>query len=190
MLLLDNVYIDEDVLEQQFVCNLDACKGACCVAGDGGAPLETSEAVALEELYPSIKPYLTKEGRAAIEAKGKAVQDEAGEWETPLLEGKGACAYAIFEGGIAKCGVERAWQDGKIEFQKPVSCHLYPIRARRKANIEYLQYERWDICNPACANGQKLGVSVAEFTKDAIIRKFGSAFYEKLMAYAEQTKQT
>ena len=130
MIEIDNTLISEEILENDFVCNLDACKGACCVEGDAGAPVEDDEVEILERIYHKVAPYLSEQGRKAIEAQGTAVRGSDGEWETPLING-GECAYVVRdEKGIVLCGIEQAYREGKIDWKKPISCHLYPIRLK------------------------------------------------------------
>lgn len=185
MLAIGDVLISEDVLEKKFVCDLQACKGACCVQGDAGAPLTIEEASILDDIYEDIKWELTEEGRVAIEKNGKYEIDSEGDLGTTLVEGK-HCAYAIFDNGVAKCGIENACKKGLTNFQKPVSCHLYPIRIKQlNEEIEALNYHQWDICAPACQCGDKLQVPVYKFLKTALIRKYGAEWYEELNNAAE-----
>lgn len=188
MLIIRNVIVSDEVLENNFVCNLSACKGACCWEGDYGAPLDKTELDVLEKIYPSVAPYLTPAGRQAIEEQGLfSYSREAGEFGTTLVDGA-ACAFmTMSEQGIAQCGIEQAWRDQKIDFQKPVSCHLYPIRIEenRHNGFEIMQYDEWDICSAACTLGDKEQVPVYQFVKEGIIRKYGKAFFDELHAAAE-----
>ncbi|MFN8277082.1 MAG: DUF3109 family protein [Chitinophagales bacterium] len=191
MLVIEDKIVSDDILEEKFVCELSACKGECCVAGDVGAPLEASELAKLEEIYETIKPYLTEAGIAAIKAQGFWVNtDQPEKYNTPLIENKG-CAYINYDNGIAICGIERAYRDGKVDFKKPISCHLYPIRVtkQRKTGMQMLNYERWDVCKAACKNGKKLGVPVYQFLREPIIRAWGEEFYSVLEQYAAQQKK-
>jgi hypothetical protein len=186
MLAIGNTLVSEDVIEKQFVCDLNACKGACCVKGDYGAPLEKEELPILEEIYEKVKPYLTEAGIQAIEKQGKYLLYEKKEWVTPLIKGK-ECAYTIFEKGVAKCGIEKAYYEGKIKWKKPISCHLYPIRINRhRSGVDAINYDRWNICNPACKLGASLKVPVFKFLKDSLIRKYGEDWYMELELAAEQ----
>lgn len=189
MLIIDEILISDDLIEAQFVCNLKACKGACCWEGDWGAPLEQEELATLESIYPAVRPFLDARGVAQIEQDGLyTYYDEAGQFGTPLLE-DGACAYLTFsEDGVAKCGIEKAWEAGATDFQKPISCHLYPVRAKKTPEVgfEALNYDRWDICSAACSLGQSLQVPVYKFVKDALVRKYGEAFYDQLDAAARE----
>ena len=180
MIQIGTALVSEDLIEKEFVCNLSACKGACCVAGDFGAPLEVEEAKALESLLPKIKPYLRKEGIEALEKQGAYVTGEDGEFETPLVDKK-ECAYLTFdEHQKGVCGIETAYLDGAINYQKPVSCHLYPVRVTKYTSFEAVNYHRWEICDDACTLGKELKVPVYQFVKTALIRKFGETWYTEL----------
>ena len=188
MIIVKDILVSDDVIEEQFMCNLNACKGACCWEGDWGAPLEQEELDTLNKIYRTIKPYLSKEGRKVISEKGKYIYyEEPKEFGTPLLE-NGACAYMTYDlNGIAQCGIETAHKDGVIDFKKPISCHLYPIRVNSNEglNFEALNYDRWDICSAACEKGKEFQMPVYRFAKDALIRKYGSEFYDELDAAAQ-----
>jgi len=179
IIAIDDILVSGDITEEMFACDIARCKGACCVKGDIGAPLEEEELEILDEIYAKVKPYLSKSGKRAIQDQGTYVWD-MDEYTTPLIEGK-ECAYTVFdEKGIANCAIERAYNDGEIDFRKPVSCHLYPIRVTKKKNLEALNYDRWDICSPACELGKQTRTKVYEFTQEAIIRKYGQEFYDQL----------
>lgn len=188
MLEIDGKIISFEVFQKKFVCDLSACKGACCVEGDSGAPLSDDEVEILEEIYPTVKPYMTAEGIAAIEAQGTSVMDWEDEYVTPLVDNK-ECAYVTYENGITKCAIEIAWKDGKIDFPKPVSCHLYPIRIKEYKEFHAVNYDKWDICKPACDCGEKLQVPVYKFVKNAIIRRYGSDFYNEMETAAPLIQQ-
>lgn len=183
MLIIDNKVIDEDIFKEEFVCNLNACKGACCWEGDYGAPLEVEELDILENIYDKVKPFLTAEGIEAIEEEGTAVFiPQERDYGTTLID-NAACAYLIYEdNGMAKCGIEKAYEAGVIDYPKPISCHLYPIRVEDLDNSSFkkLEYDRWDICSAACENGKKLSVPIYKFLKNPLIRKYGESFYEQM----------
>jgi len=180
MLAIGETLVSEELIEKKFVCDLHACKGACCVKGDYGAPLEEKELPILDKIYSEVKPYLTPNGIKAIEKQGKYLLYEKKEWVTPLISGR-ECAYTVFENGIAKCAIEKAYYDGKIDFKKPVSCHLYPVRINKMKNeVEAVNYDRWSICKPACKLGDSLKVPLYKFLKESLVRKFGEEWYEQL----------
>jgi len=186
MVQIDDKLISLEVFEEHFVCDLNACKGACCVEGEAGAPLSDEETAIIEKEYQNVKPFLRPAGIKAIEEQGTFMKDEDGDWVTPLINGK-ECAYTLFdERGTAMCGIETAWQAGETSFRKPVSCHLYPIRTKRYKEFEAVNYERWNICSAACSLGKELKVPVYRFTKDALIRKYGEDWYAALEEAAEE----
>lgn len=182
MFEIDQVLVSDAIFAEKFHCNLNACKGACCIEGDYGAPLEMAEMHLLEELYPLIEPYLSEEGKKAITEQGLfTYYKEDKSYGTPLINGS-ACAYVTFENGIAQCGIEKAYLADKINFKKPISCHLYPIRMTTLKNTgqEAINYDEWNICKEACSLGKELKLPVYQFLKEAINRKFGQSFYEAL----------
>lgn len=180
MIQIDDTIISEDVLDYDFVCNLNACRGACCIEGDAGAPVEEEERSILEAIFTEIKPYLTKEGLQSIEKQGVYIKGEDGEWETPLING-GECAYVIHdENKTALCAIEKAYNEGKIQWKKPISCHLYPIRLHKYSSFTAVNYNRWSICSDACSLGRELQIPVYKFVREALIRKFGEAWYNEL----------
>jgi len=186
MFQLGRTLVSEDILEKDFVCNLSACKGACCVGGEYGAPVEDSETEILNDIYDRVKPFLRPEGIEAIEQQGTFVKGEDGEWETPLVD-KNECAYVVYtDGGVAKCGIEAAHEAGAIDWKKPVSCHLYPIRIREYSEFTAVNYHRWEICDPACRLGEELKVPIYRFVKEALIRKFGASWYRELEEVAKE----
>lgn len=189
MILIDDILVSDDVVKKDFVCNIAKCKGICCVEGDSGAPVEAEERKILKKIYPKIKKYLTKEGIAAIEKQGTSVDepdDEYTPYATPLIDGA-ACAYVNYEAdGTIICGIEKAWKDGVIDFQKPISCHLYPVRIKPMESVTAVNYDRWDICKDACTLGKKLKVPVYVFVRPALERKFGKDFWLALDAAAKE----
>ena len=186
MFQLGKTIVSEDIIQKDFVCNLSACKGACCVDGDAGAPLELDETKIMEQIYPKIKPFLRKEGIAAIEAQGIFTTNDFGEHETTLIDGAD-CAYVIFDKkGTALCAFEEAYNQGVTDWKKPVSCHLYPIRVKDYSEFSAINYHKWEICNDACTLGKELQVPVYKFVKQALIRKFGEDWYAELEKVAEK----
>jgi hypothetical protein len=190
MIAIDQILISDEVVQEQFVCDLSKCKGGCCEDGDAGAPMEKWELEKLKAYYEVVKPYMTAEGIAEVERVGKYIYDREFGWVTPTINGE-ICAYGYKdEKGIIKCAVEQAYNDGKLDWKKPISCHLFPIktkRSKRDPDVEYVNYEpREDLCKAACSLGKKLKVPVYVFLKDALIRKYGEAFYAALETAAEK----
>ena len=187
MFQLGKTIVSEEIIEKDFVCNLSACKGACCVDGEAGAPLEKEETKILESIYPKVKPFLRKEGIDVIEKEGTWVTSEWNEPETPLINGAD-CAYVIFdEKNTALCAIEEAYNSGVIEWKKPISCHLYPVRVQSYEKMVAVNYHSWSVCSDACSFGNALKIPVYQFIKAALIRKFGQAWFDALEAYAKKT---
>ncbi|HRP17655.1 MAG TPA: DUF3109 family protein [Ginsengibacter sp.] len=190
MIAIEDKLVSDEIVEEHFVCDLEKCKGGCCVDGDAGAPLESEERAYLEEVYPQVAAYLTTEGREEIAKNGFSVYDKEFGWVTPTLK-NGMCAYGtIDKNGIVKCGIEQAFYDGKHHiangWKKPISCHLFPIRTRKTKQYHLLNYEpRPGLCDPACALGKQLKVPVYQFLKEPLIRKFGEDFFNSLAATAQ-----
>jgi hypothetical protein len=188
MISIGNVLISDEVIEEHFVCDLIKCKGGCCVDGDAGAPLENKELKELNDAFNSVLPYLSKESEAVIKEQGNYIYDKEFGWVTPTVS-SGMCAYGIKDSqGIVKCGIEQAYNDGKISWRKPISCHLFPVKIKKskRGNSELVNYEpREDLCKAACSLGKKLKVPVHIFLKEALLRKYGSDFYEALCATAD-----
>lgn len=179
MLEIGKTLISLDLITKKFCCDLPACLGACCVYGDSGAPLSDDEIQKLEDSYPEVKPYLRSEGIKTIEEQGLHIIDSDGDAVTPLIN-QGECAFVIFENGISFCGIEKAYRDGKIAWMKPVSCHLYPVRIKEYKSYDAVNYDEWEICQPALKNGNELGLPVYQFVKEALIRKYGQDWYDQL----------
>ncbi len=186
MIAIDNILVSDEVVEKQFVCNLDKCKGGCCVDGDTGAPITQEEANIIEDIYPAIKHLLTPQAIALIEDEGTHTFDDEYGLVTPTLNG-GICVYGYYdEKGIVKCSMEHEYKKGNIDFKKPISCHLFPIRITEYESFEAVNYEpRETLCKPACKLGKSLQVPVYQFLKEPLIRKYGEAFYDALDATAK-----
>ncbi|MDP3557512.1 MAG: DUF3109 family protein [Bacteroidota bacterium] len=181
MIAINKTLISEDLLDKKFVCDLNACKGACCVAGDSGAPLEKEELQILDSIIDEVKPYMVKKGVKAIEKFGVYVIDGDGDYTTTLVSPGAECAFVFFDDNkIAKCSIEQAYYDGKITWKKPISCHLYPVRITKHKEYDAVNYDKWDICKPACECGAKLDVPVYKFLKEPLIRKYGKDWFKQL----------
>lgn len=191
MIAIENVLIGDEVVNQQFVCDLAKCKGGCCEEGDAGAPLDADELDLMVDLYEKIKPYLTPESIAEIEKKGKYVYHKEFGWVTPTLgNDHEICVYGKRdEKGIIKCAFEQAYYDGVTTWKKPISCHLFPIihKKGKSGNYDRINYEpREQLCKPACGLGKKLKVPAYEFLKEPLIRLYGEEFYKALDAVAKR----
>lgn len=189
MFQIGKTLVSEEILENDFVCNISACKGECCIAGDAGAPVLDEEIEKLNTVYPKIKHLLRPEGIAAIEEVGTYTTSDFGEHETTLVNNK-ECAFVTFdEKGTACCGIEQGYNKGLVDWKKPISCHLYPIRVQKLAKFTAVNYNQWDICDDACTLGKELQVPVYKFLKNALILKFGEDWYQELEVVAEEWKK-
>ena len=184
MIQVQDKIISLDIFQKHFVCDLNACKGACCVEGDSGAPLLEEEKNILEDSYEKIKPYMRKQAINEIDKNGVALYDDDGDLTTPLVNNR-ECAFAFFEKGITKCSIEKAYLDGKIDFKKPISCHLFPIRIKSYSDFDAINYEKIAVCKSACKHGQKLEIPIYLFLKEALIRKYGEDWYKELLEAAK-----
>lgn len=181
MIEYENTILSGELFEEEFVCNLGKCKGACCILGDAGAPLTESEADILDADLESILPFIPKKGQEVLEQNGTFTIGQDGEYETTLIEGK-ECAFTVFrEDGTASCGIEDAYNAGETSLQKPLSCHLYPIRVKKLSDgKEALNYHRWNICSDACSLGQELAVPVYKFLAGPLERAYGKEYVDGL----------
>ena len=177
---IGDVLVSEDVICEFFACDYPVCKGACCIVGDSGAPLEEEEIPALEEDYPAFRHLVSDKGRAAAEAAGFFAVDRDGDLVTPLVPGTEECAFCCFDGDNCLCAIEKAG------LRKPVSCALYPIRVKKfKGGGMALNLHRWDICRCAFERGRREGIRVYQFLREPLIRRFGPEFYDALSAAAQ-----
>lgn len=188
MIIHENTLLSEDLFDKHFICDLNACKGVCCVEGDYGAPLNDVELNILNDLLPKVEPFLTAEGIAVIKEKGVSELDKDGDLVTTCLP-SGECVFAISNNGILACGIENAWKAGAIDFQKPISCHLYPIRINKVGDYDALNYHKWEICKPACSLGEKHKTPLYQFLKAPLIRAYGEGWYNELDGIAEALKE-
>jgi hypothetical protein len=192
LIAIDNILVSDEVVSEQFVCDLNKCKGGCCEDGDSGAPLTNEELEHLRNHIEDIRPYVTAEGLKVLETEGLYKYDQEFGWVTPTIAGR-MCAYGFRDKqGIIKCGIENAYLDQKISWKKPISCHLFPVKISKskRQNQEYVNYEpREDLCKAACNLGRKLKVPVYVFLKEALVRKYGADFYSALEATALHQKK-
>jgi len=188
MIAIDNTLISDDVRQVRFCCNLEKCLGACCIEGDAGAPLEEEEITLLEDYIEEIKPFMLPAGIEVIEKNGVFDYDMFGHFVTPLVNDQ-ECAFVYFEKGIARCAIEKAYQQSKIGFAKPVSCHLYPVRISTYKEFQAVNYHEWHICREALIKGKMDNVPLYRFLGDALTRKFGQDWYEKLVDTIESNRK-
>lgn len=186
MFQIGDAIVGIDVIEKKFICDLSKCKGSCCVEGDAGAPVLDSEVDIIKQLVPIVWNDLSKEAQEEITKNGPVYTDEDGDVVTSIIDGKD-CVFTYYdEKGLCKCAIEKAYREGKTDFYKPISCHLYPIRLQKYRDFIAVNYHRWQICDGALALGQKEGVRVYEFLKEPLIRAFGKEWYEELSLVASE----
>jgi len=188
VIAIGSTLCSEEVFTHAFVCDLGKCQGACCVQGDAGAPLRDEELLVLDRIRPALEPFLRPEGLAALAEQGNYVRDSDGEWVTPLVAGK-ECAYVVFKGGTSFCGIETAYRAGAVDWPKPLSCHLYPIRVTSYKAYDALNVDHWKVCEPACSLGKALNVPVFRFLKNSLIRAYGTEWYEEAEQVHEALEQ-
>jgi hypothetical protein len=186
MIQIQDTIISFDILEEFFVCDLSACKGICCVEGNAGAPVEESEIVCLEKVLPAIWEDLSPKAKKVIEKQGVVYLDPEEEYVTSIVDGVNCVFTCYDENGCCGCAIEKAFREGKIDFYKPVSCHLYPVRVARYNQFRAVNYHRWHVCKAAVALGKKQGVKVYQFLKEPLIRKFGEEWYAQLTIAANE----
>jgi hypothetical protein len=185
MLIVGDTLVSEELLEEQFVCDLNKCLGQCCVEGESGAPLLQEELPVLENIYDKVKPFMRQQGIDAIEREGLYTVDSDGDFVTTLVAAGKECAFVTFdEKGIAKCALEQAYNAGVTDWKKPISCHLYPVRLAQLKEYVAVNYHRWQVCSPACALGKELKVPVYVFLREPLIRRFGEGWYQELETIA------
>jgi hypothetical protein len=189
MLEIGKTLVNLDLINSNFTCNLAVCKGACCVTGDSGAPLEEYEVEKLGAIYPALKPFLSEESVRTIDELGTSVIDIEKDMVTPLNNGK-ECSYTVFENGIARCAIEKAYLEGIIDFRKPISCYLYPVRIRKYREFDAVNYDRWEICRPAIKQGDDLHMPVYHFCKNALSQLYGDAWFNMLETAAKNLEIT
>ena len=186
MIAVQGILVSEDLLEEKFICDLIKCKGACCIEGESGAPVTRDEINTIKENWSIYTTYLDSEGVASAEKQHFGVMDEDGEWVTPLVGKHGRCAFSLLENGMAKCGLEQAYLNGKTQWRKPISCFLYPARVMKLHDTLAVNYHRWKICQPACECGSQNGVRVYQFLKVPLTQQFGEAWYDELDLIAQE----
>jgi hypothetical protein len=180
---VDNIIINDEVFTTSFTCDLNACKGACCtMPSEFGAPITKKEINIVEKILDVIYDYLPEENVNCIKENG-FWEEKYDDLMIKSIKSKD-CVFSYYEGDVAKCAIEKAYFDDKIDFRKPISCHLFPIRINDFGG-PVLKFEEYDECKPALKLGEKTGISVLEFCKDALIRAYGEDFYSKLVEIKE-----
>lgn len=183
---IDDILVSSDIFTEEFCCDLDACKGICCVEGDAGAPVTLDEIGGIEDALDTVWNDMSASAQAVVDKQGVAYTDRDGDLVTSIVGGKD-CVFTCYEGDCCLCALERAYRSGKKGFCKPISCALYPIREKRLGNgMIALNYNRWDVCRDAVKKGRELHLPLYKFLKEPLIRRFGAEFYEKLCEAGKQ----
>lgn len=188
MLQIDDTIISLELLDEHFVCDLNSCKGICCIEGDDGAPLEDAEVKIIEDLLPVIWDDLTETSKEVIRKQGVSYIDDDGEPVTSIVNGAECVFTYTDKDGTCKCAIEKAFREGKTNFYKPISCHLYPVRLQKYDEFTAVNYHRWSVCSCARKLGGKLGIPVYQFLKEPLIRRFGHEWFEQLEIADEEFK--
>jgi hypothetical protein len=189
MIHIHDTIVSLDILEEEFLCDLSVCKGICCVEGDSGAPVEYDEVAELEKVLPAVWEDLSPQAKEIIKKQGVVYLDREGEFVTSIVEGEDCVFTCYDENGYCKCAIEKAYREGKIDFYKPISCHLYPVRVARYKGFRAVNYHRWSVCQAAVKLGKKNGMKVYQFLKEPLIRKFGAEWYKQLENVAEEMQR-
>jgi len=187
MFVVDDVLISDDVVQAAFSCNLTACRGACCVQGASGAPLETSELAKVDSVLDAVRGRLRPEALDVIDQEGVWEEIAPGHYATTCV-GDAECVFVRYDGPVAKCAIQEAYHEGKVDFEKPISCHLYPIRVQRLGEFEALNYEQIDICAPGRVNGKDMGIGLAEMLQGPLTRKYGQDWYAQFLLMVKERR--
>lgn len=186
MFQIGDAIVATDIIEESFLCDLSVCKGECCVEGDAGAPLEDDEVRIIEDILPQVWDDLSPQAQEVIKKQGVAYKDGDGDMVTSIVNGKD-CVFTYYdETGICKCAIEKAYKENRVDFYKPISCHLYPIRLESYKNFTAVNYHRWSVCKAAVLLGKKEGLKIYQFLKEPLIRRFGEDWYKELTLVAEE----
>lgn len=186
MFQIQNTLVSLDLAEEFFCCDLEQCKGECCIEGDAGAPLTDEEAKAIERALPTLKEDMLPAGRREVEESGVSYIDAEGDRVTTIIEGRN-CAFTCYApGGICLCAIEKASREGRVDISKPISCYLYPVRITEYPSFTAVNYHRWKICRSAVSNGTRLGIRLYQFLKEPLTKRFGKEWYDELALYCQE----
>ena len=188
MVEIQNTLVSLDIFQVQFCCDLEACKGACCIEGDAGAPVNLDEVAGLEEAANIVWDELSRKAQRVIKKEGVVYPDGMGELVTSIVDGRD-CVFTCHHEGCCFCAIDKAYREGRCIYNKPISCHLYPIRLKKMGDYTALNYHQWSICKPALALGKKLNLPLYKFLKEPLIRAFGQAWYDELELTATELKK-
>ena len=189
MIEIKDTVVTLDLFREQFCCDLGACKGACCIEGDAGAPVKLEEVAQLEEAAEIVWDELSQKAQEVIKAQGVVYTDQDGDIVTSIVDNKD-CVFTCYDDkGCCYCAIDKAFREGRCKFQKPISCHLYPIRLSRMGSYTAVNYHRWDVCKAATLLGKKLNLPVYKFLKEPLIKAFGQEWWDECDVVAGELKK-
>ena len=189
ILQVGDVLLSSDIITERFCCDLDACKGVCCVEGEAGAPVSLDEIGEIEASLDEVWPQMSAGAQAVVDRQGVAYNDADGDLVTSIVDGRD-CVFTCHENGLCLCLLEKAFREGRSGFCKPISCALYPIREKRLSNgLTALNYHRWSVCAAARKKGEELGLYVYEFLEEPLVRRFGREWYDEFAAVAKAFRE-
>lgn len=184
-----NVLVSPDIFTEKFCCDLDKCKGQCCVEGDAGAPVTLDEIGGIEDSLDTVWTDMSASAQAIVDKQGVAYVDQEGDLVTSIVNGRD-CVFTCYANGCCLCALERAYRAKKTDFVKPISCALYPIRVKAFNNDTFgINYNRWDVCKDAVIKGKELNLPVYKFLEGPLTRRFGVEWYKELCEVAEQLEK-
>lgn len=186
MIQIDKTLVSLDLIEEFFLCDLDSCKGECCIEGDAGAPITNEEYEILKKILPIVWEDLTPAAKQIIEEQGVAYIDEDGDLVTSIVNGRDCVFTTYAPNGMCFCALEKAYREGRSDFYKPISCHLYPVRLNRYPDFTAVNYHKWSICKCAEVLGKKQNVRAYQFLKEPLVRRFGQEWYDELCTVANE----
>ncbi len=188
MFQVQHTIISDDIATFRFSCDLLRCKGGCCVIGDAGAPVTQNEIPVINKAWKALQTELRPRAREVVMAEG-LIRNGYKAPELSCTDGQ-ECVFVTYdENDIAFCGIHKAWLEGRFDWIKPLSCHLFPVRVMKVGKLDYLNLEYVpSLCGAACERGETDGVYLSDFLKDALIRAYGSAWYSEFVHACEEVR--
>jgi len=188
MFVVDDVLLSNEVLDAPFACNLDACRGGCCVQGDSGAPLLHEECEKVELVVPYVKKYLRPEALEVIEKRGVWEEVAPGCFAVNCID-RAECVFVTYDGLVSKCAIQKAYNEDRIQFEKPISCHLFPVRVQQCGAFETLNYEKISLCDPARKKGNRMKIQLIYFLERPLVRKYGKTWFTKFKTVYDRRRE-
>ena len=190
MIRVHDVILSEDIATARFACNLSRCKGACCVVGDAGAPVSKDEIPVLRKAFKELKGELDPEAVRVAEEKGVVQGNTKSGYEISCI-GSGECIFVQKDkAGVATCAIQSAYFEGRFVWEKPISCHLYPVRLKHIAGFDYANFEYIpELCSAGCRRGEDEGIYLADFLKDSLIRRYGIKWFNDFLEACKEVRE-